>query len=66
MFLCPMILITCCISLVIAYSIVAFQCRNVWKVIFLTLSFFSLAAILALCIRKYLAKCRCESPQSDE
>ena len=48
---------TCRISFVFAYSVVAFQCRNVWKVILLMRSFLSLHAILFRCCLKVLVKC---------
>ena len=44
--LCPSICMTWIMSLVLWYSVVAFQCRNVWKVIFFSLGLFSLVAIL--------------------
>ena len=44
---CPSISIMCKMSLVLLYSVVAFQCRKVWNVIFLNLGFFSLVVIRA-------------------
>ena len=41
-------------SRVLWYSVVAFQWRNVWKVICLIRTFFSLAAILFRCLLKFL------------
>ncbi len=48
---------TCKRSLVLAYSMVAFQCLRVWKWIFRMRSFLSFVAILSLCWRKVLVKC---------
>jgi len=56
MFLCPSSFMTCRISLVFAYSMVAFQCLKVWKWILRIRSFLSLFATLALWLRKYLLK----------
>ena len=44
MFLWPRILMTCRMSLVLAYSVVAFQCLKVWKVIWSSLGFWSFRA----------------------
>jgi len=46
MLLCPSSRMTWIMSLVLWYSIVPFQWRKVWNVIFLSLGLFSLAAIL--------------------
>ena len=51
---------TCRMSFVLAYSIVAFQCLSVWKWIFSRRSFFSLLAILVLWSLKVREKCRLE------
>jgi hypothetical protein len=45
---------TCRISLVLWYSIVAFQWRNVWKVICVNLEFLSLEVIRLRCFAKFL------------
>ena len=46
MSLCPKMVFTWIMSLVLWYSIVAFQCRKVWKWIFLSLGLLSLRAVL--------------------
>ena len=47
MLLCPSTVLTWITSLVLWYSIVAFQCRKVWKVIFFILGFWSFVAVLS-------------------
>jgi hypothetical protein len=47
-------------SLVLAYSMVAFQCLRVWKWILSIRSFFSLLATFFRWILKVLEKCLCE------
>jgi len=49
MFLCPKKYLTCMMSLVLWYSIVAFQCRKVWKDIFSILGFCSFWLAIFLC-----------------
>ena len=46
MFLCPKTYFTCIMSFVMWYSIVAFQCRKVWKCICFSLGLLSLVAVL--------------------
>lgn len=46
MLLCPSMVFTWIMSLVLWYSVVAFQCLNVWKCICLSLGLFSLVAVL--------------------
>ena len=46
MVLCPSMVFTCIMSLVLWYSVVAFQCLNVWKCICLSLGLFSFTAVL--------------------
>jgi len=46
MFLCPKTVLTWIMSLVLWYSIVPFQCLNVWKCIPFSLGLFSLVAVL--------------------
>jgi hypothetical protein len=53
MFLWPRNCITYKMSLVLAYSIVAFQCRNVWKVIVFSRGLPSFWAMRFLCVRKF-------------
>lgn len=50
MFLCPSTVLTWTMSLVLWYSIVPFQCRKVWKCMFLSLGLLSLSA---WCWRRY-------------
>ena len=49
MFLCPSICMTWRMSLVLWYSMVAFQCLKVWKWIWSNLGFWSFRLKLALC-----------------
>ena len=51
---CPRICLTCRMSLVRWYSIVAFQCLKVWKWIWSSLGFFSLFAIFLRWREKFL------------
>ena len=44
---CPSMVLTCIMSLVLWYSIVAFQCLNVWKCICSSLGLFSFLAVVA-------------------
>jgi hypothetical protein len=44
MALCPRVYFTCMMSLVLWYSIVPFQCRNVWKCIWRILGFCCVSA----------------------
>lgn len=46
MLLCPSSCFTWIMSFVLWYSVVAFQCRKVWKVILFSRGFFSLVAVL--------------------
>ena len=46
MSLCPSMVFTWIMSLVLWYSIVAFQCRKVWKCICFSLGLFSLVVVL--------------------
>jgi len=46
MFLCPKIVFTWIMSLVLWYSVVPFQCLNVWKWMFFSLGLSSLIAVL--------------------
>ena len=50
MFLCPSMFFTWMMSLVLWYSIVAFQCRKVWKDIFCILGFCSFWAVAFRCV----------------
>jgi len=52
--LCPSVCMTCRMSLVLWYSIVAFQWRNVWKWICGSLGFWSFLVRVALCLAKSL------------
>ena len=53
MLLCPSLSFTCRMSFVRWYSMVAPQCRKVWKVIRVILGFWSLCAILARWLMKF-------------
>ena len=46
MFLCPKTVLTWIMSFVLWYSIVPFQCLNVWKCMFFSLGLLSLVAVL--------------------
>jgi hypothetical protein len=46
--LCPKTYFTCMMSLVLWYSVVPFQCLNVWKDIFFRRGFCSFSAVLIL------------------
>ena len=48
MLLCPSISLTCTMSLVLWYSVVAFQCRKVCRCIALSRGLFSFIAVLFL------------------
>lgn len=50
MFLCPSVICTCTMSFVVWYSIVPFQCRKVWNVIFRILGLLSLTARAFRCV----------------
>ena len=54
MFLCPRRVFTWMMSLVLWYSIVAFQCRNVWNVILSILWFWSFFAVVCRCAEKFV------------
>jgi len=53
MSLCPRSCFTCMMSCVRWYSMVPFQCLNVWKVIFISLGLFSFSASALRCVLKY-------------
>lgn len=48
--LCPSMVLTCIMSFVLWYSVVAFQCRKVWNVIFVSLGLLSLWARSLRCV----------------
>lgn len=52
MLLCPNICLTCMMSLVLWYSVVAFQCLNVWNVMCISLGLLSFSAIHFLWLSK--------------
>jgi len=54
MLLCPSMVFTWIMSLVLWYSVVAFQCLNVWKCICLSLGFWSFAAVLLRSFSKHV------------
>jgi len=56
LFLCPNMYCTCLMSLVLWYSIVAFQCLNVWKLIFVSLGFCSFSLTVLRCSQKYVLR----------